>query len=737
MSLVPKVSVISQVRNQSEWMKEMIQSVVDQSFRNWEHIIVDDGSTEDLRAVVDSFNDERIRLIRFPENRGVPFGMNAAFKQARGKYICMIAADEVFDKHKLKEQVRYMEANEAVDCSWGLPQTGPLGLRPEWEQYALGAHNRSNAAWLRTLVNLENVPLGGVGLMMKRSVLEEIGYFDESLKVFSDHELFCRFFSKGKKGVVLPFRCGKDRPASADSVRAQSKNNWQAEYASVKERYPLVPPPKDGKVTVGIPCYNHAKFLPDCVASVLAQTRQVDEIIILDDCSTDDFKTVVQQFTDPRIKVMAFDENRGVQAAMTQMAYRACGDFFLPLSADDTLDPTYVEKVLAEFGKNPWLEFVASQTDFMDEEMKPLPEGSHPFQAIERASNKETREEWLAKLHSGNIYFGAGMYRTYAISEVGGWEKDYKVISDYQMYLKLLQRETIRIVEENLTHTRCHGKNKSLLGEKEAKELPWLYHAARKPFYRKHMKVIIATPFYEVKAFSPYIVSLAQTIRLLTALGIDWRFMELSGDSYVHRARNTMADMFLRDPDATDLFFIDSDMSWDPEAFVKMCMLPDDVVGGAYPVKNNWGAWTSIPKIHEEADAKHLHGRNLGDGSALIEAQVLAGGFLRIKRSVLERFREHYTDLWYLEPSTDPENPQHKFTQFFGAESIDHRFFGEDHMFSKHLREMGIKMFIYPNVNIVHWGYKDFAGNYHKFLGNSFSEAKAGVMPPLGEKAAA
>jgi hypothetical protein len=57
------------------------------------------------------------------------------------------------------------------------------------------------------------------------------------------------------------------------------------------------------------------------------------------------------------------------------------------------------------------------------------------------------------------------------------------------------------------------------------------------------MKVVIATPFYEVKAFSPYIVSLMATMRLLTAVGIDWDFREISGDSYVHRARNTICDL--------------------------------------------------------------------------------------------------------------------------------------------------------------------------------------------------
>jgi hypothetical protein len=192
--------------------------------------------------------------------------------------------------------------------------------------------------------------------------------------------------------------------------------------------------------------------------------------------------------------------------------------------------------------------------------------------------------------------------------------------------------------------------------------------------------------------------------------------MELSGDSYVHRARNTMCDVFLQDPDATDLFFIDSDMAWNPEAVVKMCMLPDEVVGGSYPVKNGWENWTSIPELIEKDGTHHLQGRELGDGTALIKAHVLAGGFLRIKRSVLEKFRDHYTELWYREPSTDRNEPERKYTQFFAAEASDHQFIGEDHMFSKRLRDMGLQMFIYPNATIEHFGIKGYRGNLDEYL---------------------
>ena len=437
--------------------------------------------------------------------------------------------------------------------------------------------------------------------------------------------------------------------------------------------------------------------------------------MILNDGGTDNFTDVVQKFTDPRIKILAFPENMGMWEAQNQMAFRAQGEFYVPLSADDTIEPNYLEKCLAEYAKDPWLELVVSQTDFMNEDMSPLTDPNHTMLRVPKVENKN-REDQLMMLHGGNVYHGVGMYRTKVISDLGGWEKQYKVIADYQMYLKILQRYRYHVIEENLTHTRIHKSNSSLMYGDRLRELPHLYAAAKKDYYRQLMKVIIATPFYELKGFSPYISSLQATLRLLSQCGIDWRFMELSGDSYVHRARNTMCDAFLSDPDATDLFFVDSDMSWNPEAFVKMCLLPDEVVGGSYPVKNCWEAWTSIPHWQEENGQAVLKGRELGDGTAIIEARVLAGGFLRLKRSVLEKFREHYPDLWYREGTSSPENPEKRFTQFFGAESIDHQFYGEDHMFSKKLREMGVKMFIYPNVDITHWGYKNFPGNYDKYL---------------------
>ena len=728
----PRVSICTSVLNQSEWLKESIASVVAQTFKEWELLILDDGSTEDIKAVVDSFKDQRIQYFRFDENKGVPHGSNFLLKKAVGEFVCLLAADEVIWEGKTKLQVEYLDSNPHVDCVWGMPYRfndmailGNMGPRHEWEMVALRAHNRSRAAWLRTLHNLESIPIGGCSLMMRKRVMDELGGLNPEFNIFSDHELYCRFFEK-YNGVMIPYLVAKDKDVTADSVRHRSGNDGMRQWNLAKAMHPIPVPPTDGKVTVAIPCYNHAKYLPDAVASVLAQTRPVDEIIILNDCSTDDFKTVVLQFTDPRIKVMAFDENRGMAEAHNQMAYRAEGDFTAFVSADDTIAPTYIEKCLAKFKENPWYEFVASQNDFMDADMKQMVAGKDVFRnqllSIPKCINR-SREEWLVNLRGDNHYFSSGMYRTHVISEVGGWEKEYKVIADYQMYLKLLARENIGIVEEPLTHTRIHGGNDSALSYERFKELPWLYHNARKPFYRRLMRVVICTPFYELKGFSPYIESLTRTIRLLEQCNVDWRFENLSGDSYVHRARNNMCDKFLEDPDNTDLFFIDSDMAWNPESFINMCMLPDAVVGGSYPVKNGWDNWTSLPELKVVDGKPMLQGRELGDGTALVEAHVLAGGFLRIKREVLEKFREHFPDLWYREPSTRSDEPGRKYTQFFAAKDEDHQFVGEDHYFSKRLREMGIPMFIYPNATIEHYGIKGWSGNFDTFLKNNKKES--------------
>lgn len=552
-------------------------------------------------------------------------------------------------------------------------------------------------------------------MLMRTDIMKELGGFDPQFFHCSDLELFVRFFQKHDGRLLCHRWADADQPP--ERLTAPSEENtrrFQEDVKKLHAKHKIQLPPM-GRVTVGIPVHNMAKFIGKALQSLAEQTIQDFDVIVLDDASTDNLSEALAPWSGD-ITLLKFEENRGVRHAFNAMVGHCKTEFFVSLAADDWVEPTFIERCLAEFKKNPFLEMVASQTDFVDVDGKPIPQNSHDLQRIRRASNKP-REQWLRELYYGNHYFGVGMYRTSALAEVGGLDVDAGVLCDFDLYLKLLQRENIQIIEENLTHTRVHGQMSSYGVNKFTPE--WLrdkYSEIKRRYYQPRMKVIIATPFYEMRGFSPYIHSVVYTGKLLTLMGIEWDWWELSGDSYVDRAKNTLFTKFLEDPDNTDLFMIDSDMQWPPEAVLSLLQLPEEVVIGSYPQKNSWGKWTAIPSLIEDNGKHHPVGRVLSDGSALIKCEYFSGGFVRIKRSALEKYRKTYTEDAYKDSSADPSAPDRIYTNFFICEIKDGLRWGEDRFFGKRLKAMGLESWIYPNIQFGHYGIKGWMGNFDHYL---------------------
>lgn len=231
-----------------------------------------------------------------------------------------------------------------------------------------------------------------------------------------------------------------------------------------------------------------------------------------------------------------------------------------------------------------------------------------------------------------------------------------------------------------------------------------------KPFDYKG-KLIIATPFYEMKGFSPYIQSMVATAVLLERLNVNWDFWPLSGDSYVDRARNTICAKFL-ESDATDLLFIDSDEAWEALGILRVLQAKYEVVGGSYPVKNNWNQWGAVIKRRDGVPLGEMQ----EDGGALLEAHVLPAGFMRIKRSALEKMRASYPNHRYFDASADPANPNREYHAFFEC-SIQHgKRYGEDHTFCNRWKEIGGQLWVEPRIGFEHYGIKGWSGNLDKHL---------------------
>lgn len=108
---MPKVSIIMPNYNGESSIEKSIQSVLEQTYNDFELIIVDDNSTDRSREMIESFNDERIKKHYLVKNRHVAYTVNEGFKKAKGEYIARIDSDDIWKKNKLQKQVEFMDSH--------------------------------------------------------------------------------------------------------------------------------------------------------------------------------------------------------------------------------------------------------------------------------------------------------------------------------------------------------------------------------------------------------------------------------------------------------------------------------------------------------------------------------------------------------------------------------------------------------------------------------------------------
>lgn len=105
------VSIVMPNYNCAKFIKETIQSVIEQTYSNWEILFVDDCSTDDSIAVAESFCDSRIRIFKNEKNSGAAVSRNKALREAKGRWIAFLDSDDIWVKDKLEKQILFMEEN--------------------------------------------------------------------------------------------------------------------------------------------------------------------------------------------------------------------------------------------------------------------------------------------------------------------------------------------------------------------------------------------------------------------------------------------------------------------------------------------------------------------------------------------------------------------------------------------------------------------------------------------------
>lgn len=233
-------------------------------------------------------------------------------------------------------------------------------------------------------------------------------------------------------------------------------------------------------------------------------------------------------------------------------------------------------------------------------------------------------------------------------------------------------------------------------------------------------RVAIFTSFYSFQAYAPYCISLAQTLGVLSKLGIDWDYLARPSDFHIERAINNTLTELIEHGGFTDVLLIDSDESWEPEGVVRLLMHPQEIVAATYRMKNNPKEYVGSLVYDEDGD---IRGKVLPDGTALIAAERVAAGFLRIRLDALKRYMAAYPNLW----SDEPDGRKFQFFQRAPIEEADGKVVMgcQDMVFSKRWRDIGGELWIDPMVKVGHWWMECHQGDFDKHLRAKAEVSKA------------
>jgi teichuronic acid biosynthesis glycosyltransferase TuaG len=214
----PLISIITPVFNREELIVECVKSVQEQTYKNYEHIIIDDGSDDNTIKIVEALakKDSKIILIKSPENSGGKPGKvrNIGIKIAKGELIAFLDSDDLWEKEKLEIQLVFMQKN-GLDFSYH-----PLSRLVNSAESTTSFWGRDcfQKDFFRGLFLSNFIPTCSV--LVKKKVLKEVSSFEESLKYDEDYFLWMLIALKNYKMAFLGDVLGSFRRTNHGNINS-------------------------------------------------------------------------------------------------------------------------------------------------------------------------------------------------------------------------------------------------------------------------------------------------------------------------------------------------------------------------------------------------------------------------------------------------------------------------------------------------------------------------------------
>lgn len=207
------------------------------------------------------------------------------------------------------------------------------------------------------------------------------------------------------------------------------------------------------RVSVIVPSYNHAPFIKECLESALSQDYPDLELIVIDDCSSDNSVEIAQSIGDPRLQVRKNSKNLGAYATQNRAMDMAAGDYIAVLNSDDVWRPGKLQKQIELFEKHSDAGLCYTLGDQIDERGKKLPIDQHLHWP------KTTSQDLLPFMLSSNRLLASSvLFRKGAVR----FEESLRYSGDWVAWLSLVEKANALCVSESLVGWRQHGANSYL-----------------------------------------------------------------------------------------------------------------------------------------------------------------------------------------------------------------------------------------------------------------------------------
>jgi len=226
---IPNVSVIIPTHNRADKLPRAVESVLNQTYEDFELIIVSDGSTDNTEEVVRAFNDARIRFLKHDTPRGASAARNTGIRASSARYIAFLDDDDEWLPHKLETQLPVIQASNEK-----------LGLVYAWMDYCKdGEFLRRYAPKLSGNIFPEMLDKQAIGnsstLLIKRSVVDRVGYFDEDLPRGNDGN-FIRKVTKHFEVDYVPKVLVRIHVGHIDRISVDSVENLKHVVTALESR---------------------------------------------------------------------------------------------------------------------------------------------------------------------------------------------------------------------------------------------------------------------------------------------------------------------------------------------------------------------------------------------------------------------------------------------------------------------------------------------------------------------